>query len=38
MTTSSIVIRPVCTPVAGGALYISSSCPAEAGGASLKVA
>ena len=38
MTTSSIVIRPVCTPVAVGALYISSSAPAEAVGVSLKVA
>ena len=38
MTTSSIVIRPVSTPVAAGAEYMSSSWPAVAVGASLNVA
>ena len=38
MTTSSIVIRPVSTPVADGAAYMSSSWPAVAGGASLNEA
>ena len=32
MTTSSIVMRPVSTPLAGGALYMSSSWPAVAVG------